>query len=218
MSITARLQKVTQGLSPLQRISLVLQALRDGRDADPELARIDDPQQKRVFNRYIALLFCCNAILGPRIHALGILCQDLEGAAERVRLLEQAAGVLEEENDLKRPRHARDWRNVRGRMGVNEFLRSLAAELRDDLLDVLALRWQELLAVELVWDELGEEFGGEDPVSPELRAKAAAASALLQALVKQMGGLRRLVEPDEATVAEARTAVDEAYRQLEPLL
>jgi hypothetical protein len=218
MSISARLQNVTQQLSPLQRVSLVLQALHDGRDADPELARIDDPQQKRVFNRYIALLFCCNAILGPRCHALSILCQDLQAAALRVRLLEQAAGVLEEENDLTRPRRVRDWRNARGQMGVNEFLRSLAAELRDDLLGVLALRWQELRAVELVWDELSEEFAGEDPVSRELRASAAEVATTLRALAREMGGTRHLAEPDEATVEEARKAVDDAFRQLEPLL
>ncbi len=219
MSITTRLQKVTQGLSPHQRISLVLQALRDGRDADPELARINDPREKKAFNRYIALLYCANVGLAPRCHGLSIVTDELARAAERVRLLEQAAGVLEEDHGLTRPRRVRDWRKTRKNMQVNEFLRSLAAEMRAELLDDLALRWQELCAVELVWDEISDQVAGEDPVAPETRAKANDMSALLQALSNELSGTRhRLEEPDAAMVAEARDTVDQAFKQLEPLL
>ena len=98
MSITTRLLEVTQGLSPLQRVSLVLQALRDGRETDPDIARIDDPQEKKAFNRYIGLLYCANVGLAPRCHGLSIVTDELERAAERVRLLEQAASVLEEDH------------------------------------------------------------------------------------------------------------------------
>ena len=66
----------------------------------PTLIRIDDPQEKKAFNRYIALLYCANVGLAPRCHGLGIVTDELERAAERVRLLEQAAGVLEEDHGL----------------------------------------------------------------------------------------------------------------------
>ncbi len=218
MSITTRLQKVTQGLSPLQRISLVLQALRDGRDADPDVVRIDDPQEKKAFNRYIALLYCANVGLAPRCHGLSIVTDELERAAERVRLLEQAAGVLEEDHGLPRPRRVRDWRKSRKNMQVNEFLRSLAREMRTELLADIALRWQELRAVELLWDEIADEVAGEDPVGPETRAKADEVAALLESLAKELGRSSCLVEPDAAMVAEARETVDQAFKQLEPLL
>ena len=99
----------------------MLQALRDGRDADPGIARIDDPQEKKAFNRYIALLYCANVGLAPRCHGLSIVSDELERAAERVRLLEQAAEVLEEGHGLTRPRRVRDWRKTRNNMEVNEF-------------------------------------------------------------------------------------------------
>ena len=217
MTVQSRLQKITQSLSPLQRITLMLEAHRDGREADPELHRISDPHQAKAFRRYIALLYISNAALGPRCDAVAIVAGDLDVAANQVRLLEQAAGVLEEEHGLKLPRRVRDWHRS-GEMEVNEFLRSLARDLRNDLVEVLALRWQELRAVELVWDELAEEFGGADPVDPQFREKVAEASGRMQALAKEMNATRRLLEPDEDVLAEARKAVDDAFARLEPLL
>ena len=103
-------------------------------------------------------------------------------------------------------------------MEVNEFLRSLAREQRRDLVEVLALRWQELRAVELAWAELATEFGGEDPVGPELREIAVDLSADLRALATELGATNRLTEPEEETTEQLRTAVDDAYARLEPLL
>jgi hypothetical protein len=217
MPLGTRLQRVTQALSPLQRITLMLEALRDGREVDPELQRISDPHQAKAFRRYIALLYTSNSALGPRCDAVAIVAGDLDVAANQVRLLEQAAGVLEQDHGLKRPRRVRDWHQS-DRIEVNEFLRSLAAELRNDLVEVLALRWQELRAVELLWDELTDEFGGADPVDPQFREKVVDAAARMKALAKEMNATRRLVEPGEAVVAEARRAVDDAFDRMEPLL
>jgi len=217
MTFTARLEKATQGLTPLQRIQLLLHANREDVPPDPNLGRIPDPVQSRVFNRYIALLYVINDTLGSRCQALRIVCQDLEGAAERIRLLDQAAGTLEAEHGLKPSRRPRDWRRP-GQMEVNEFLRSLAREQRRDLVGVLALRWQELRAVELAWAELATEFGGEDPVGPELREIAVDLSADLRALATELGATNRLTEPEEETTEQLRTAVDDAYNQLELLL
>jgi hypothetical protein len=72
--------------------------------------------------------------------------------------------------------------------------------------------------VEQVWAELAEEFGGEDPVSPELREMADRVKAQLRALAGEFGGRRRLRGPDEATLAHVRRTVDEAFELLEPLL
>jgi hypothetical protein len=217
MTMQTRLQRVTRSLSPLQRITLILQARNEGRAPDPELGRVEDPQQAKAFRRYLALLFATNSALGPRCDAVVIISADLEAAAEQVRLLTRAAGALEEEHGLKPPRRLRDWRRP-GEMQVNEFLRSLAREQREDLLSVLALRWQELRAVELVWDELAAEFGGADPVEPQFREKVAEAAGRMRALAREMDGTHRLVESDETIVMQARQAVDDAFQALEPLL
>jgi len=217
MTIANRLQKATQGLSPLQRITLILQAHHEGREPDPELSRISDPQQSKAFRRYQALVYTSNVALGPRCDAIALVAGDLDASAVQVRLLAQAAGVLEEEHGLEPPRRVRDWHKP-GEMQVNEFLRSLANEVRGDLLEVLVLRWQELRAVEVVWEELSAEFGGADPVDTQFRAKVAEASERMQALAREFNATRRLVEPNTAVVADARKAVDDAFERLEPLL
>jgi hypothetical protein len=133
-----------------------------------------------------------------------------------VRLLDQAAGLLEEQEGLERSRKPRDWRSSDS-MPVPEFLRRLALELREDLLTTVALRWREVAAIELVWDELAEEFAGEDPVSPEVRTMTEETRQQLMALAREFGK-RRLTGPDEDTLAEIRHQVDVAFGQLEPLL
>ena len=217
MTMTRRLQKATQSLSALERIQLLLGAARNGKEPDPEIARGMEPGQNRAFNRYVALLHVSGATLGPRCEALRIVSHDLEGAAERCRLLEEAAAQLESEHKLRRPRRVRDWRQTK-QIGVNEFLRSLAEEQRAELIEIVALRWTELRAVELAWQELSEEFGGEDPAAPEQRQIANELSSSLQTLARDMGGAEGLEEPNDRALAEVQTAMDDALARLEPLL
>ena len=63
MTFTARLEKATQGLTPLQRIQLLLRANREDVPPDPNLGRVPDPAQSRIFNRYVALLCVINDTL-----------------------------------------------------------------------------------------------------------------------------------------------------------
>jgi len=217
MTMQARLQKATQSLSPLQRIALILQAGREGREPDPELSRIPDPQQNKAFNRYVALLYVINRELGAVCHAISGFSEFLDCSADPVRLLEQAAGQLEEAEGVERVKKPRDWRTA-SEMQVPEFLRSLAAELRRDLLKVVAQRWSEVGAVEQVWQELAEEFAGEEPITPELRAVAEETKARLLVLAQEFGGKRLLGPPTDQALAEARRVVDAAFEQLRPLL
>jgi hypothetical protein len=126
-----------------------------------------------VFPRFVALHYTGNVALGTRCDALVLVAHDLQAMAAQVRLLTQAAGVLEEEHGLTPPRRQRNWRHA-GRIEVNEFLRSLARDVRNDLVHAIAPRWQQLKAFELLWAELASEFGGAGPVDPQFRAQAAA--------------------------------------------
>ena len=103
-------------------------------------------------------------------------------------------------------------------MPVSEFLKSLAKELRGDLRDGIALRQRELQALETVWSELAAELDGADPVHADLRRQAAETAVRLTALAKEMGGGHRLDGPDERALREVRAVVDEAFRNLGPLL
>jgi hypothetical protein len=216
VTVQARLQKLTQGLSALQRITLILQAQREGREPDPGLSRISDPQQNKAFNRYVALIYVINRELGALCHTASGFTLSLEYSADQIRLLDQAAGILESDLGIEPVKRPRDWREHN--MEVPEFLRRLALELREDLLTAVVQRWRELGALEAVWAELAEEFGGEDPVNPELHSLANETKQRLLALATEFGGRRRLREPDEETLAEIRHQVDAAFEQLGPLL
>ena len=217
MTTQARLQKITQGLSPLQRITLILQAQHEGREPDPDLSRVTDPQQSKTFNRYVALIYIINRELGALCHTLSGWTQFLDQNANQVRLLNQAAAVLETEYGIEPARQPRDWRTS-SNMEVPEFLRSLAKELRAELVNAVAQRWREVAAIELVWSDLAEEFGGEDPLNPELRLMAEESKQALRSLAQEFGGSRRLQGPDEASLAEVRRQVDDAFEKLRPLL
>jgi hypothetical protein len=158
-----------------------------------------------------------NRELGALCHTASGFTQSLESSADQVRLLEQAAGVLEEQEGIERAKRPRDWRSV-SEMSVPEFLRSLALDLRQDLLTVVGQRWSELAALEQVWGELAEEFAGEDPLSPEVRTMAEETRQRLLALAQEFGGKRRLTGPTEDHLAEVRRQVDAAFEQLRPLL
>jgi hypothetical protein len=217
MTVQNRLQKVTRGLSPLQRITLILRTQRERREPDPELSRISDPQQSKAFNRYAALVYVINRELGALCHTASGFTRALEHSGDQVRLLDQAAGLMEEQEGIERAKRPRDWRTA-DEMSIPEFLRSLVLDLREALLTEVAQRWREVGALEAVWAELAEEFGGEDPVSPEVRMLAVETRQRLLALAQELGGKRRLVDPDEDTLAEMRRQVDAAFEQLGPLL
>ena len=102
-------------------------------------------------------------------------------------------------------------------LGANR-VHSLAEEQRAELIEIVALRWTELRAVELAWQELSEEFGGEDPAAPEQRQIANELSSSLQTLARDMGGAEGLEEPNDRALAEVQTAMDDALARLEPLL
>ena len=101
MSIATRLQGATQGLSPLQRALLVLQAVRDGKEPDPELRRIDDEQERRVFNRYMGLLWVINHQLGATLSVIEYRVEIAESHAHYSELFNEAAGLVDEHEAVR---------------------------------------------------------------------------------------------------------------------
>jgi len=69
----------------------------------------------------------------------------------------------------------------------------------------------------VVWQEVGTEFDGEDPVDPTLRAKAAETRESLQALALRLGRKARLPEPDEAALDRCREMAEQALTSLQVL-
>ena len=213
MSITARLQKATQSLTPHQRAVLVLQATREGRDPDRDLWRFEDETQRRAFNRYMALFWVANQHLGSIAGITAYRVELAENAAHYFELFNEVAGLFEEEQGLKPTRGTRNWR-TKDVVTVPEFLRSLALEARDNAVQQVEHLWKETLALEAVTSDLAEEFAGEDILVPEQRQRIVETQARLKEAAKKVG-LRKL--PNEAgdeVIQVYRSAVEDSFRQL----
>ena len=213
MTMQSRLQRATHALSPLQRAVFVLQVLHDGREPDPELRRIDDPVQRRAFNRYMALLWVANHHLGSIAAITSHRVELAENAAHYWQLFNEVAGLMEEEHGLKPSKPFRNWR-ARPVVTVPGFLRSLALEARDDAVRTIEHLWKEALALESVWAELALEFDGEDIVLPENRERQDETRERLRVAAKTVG-LRRLpAEPEDDMIQACHEAVSESFRHL----
>ncbi len=128
--LSSRLDKLMGGLSPKERAILVLRAQAAGEEPGPEITRNTTENDRRVFNRYMALIYVANAELAAlcNVIAYHVGCVDFD--LYRINLLEEAAGLIEEEQGWQPQRARRDWRKAKGEITVPAFLRGLAAEIR----------------------------------------------------------------------------------------
>ncbi|MEX0800875.1 MAG: hypothetical protein WD379_06640 [Dehalococcoidia bacterium] len=89
----------------------------------------------------------------------------------------------------------------------DELVERLEAALRRNF----EQRWQELVAVEKVLDEVAAEFDGEDPLEPEVRETLVGIRAELEELFDQMAGridgFPKKEEPREEHLSDLRSAV-----------
>jgi hypothetical protein len=212
MSVAARLQKVTQNLSPLQRAVLVLQAVRDGREPDPDLRKIDDPVGRVAFNRYMAVLWIVDHQLGTVLNAVTLRLEAAEMVAYQHDLLNEAAGLVEEQEGVGPAKARRNWRDQE-EITVPSLLRGVALESRHRGVQAVSYLWQELIAIRSLWAELAREFAGEEPVSAELRSRADEAEAALRALAVRLK-VRLPVEPTVEVTDAYRALVNESFRRL----
>ena len=87
----------------------------------------------------------------------------------------------------------------------------LAEALEKGLRTAWVQRWEELLAVEIVLDEVAQEFDGEDPLEPDARRMLVEVRTELEELHgemdKRLGGLAKKDEPGEGFIKPLREAV-----------
>src|SRR5688500_17518895 len=112
-SLSSRLGKVSSVLTGRERAVLVLRALAAGEEPDPDLRIIDDPGQRRVFDRAMGYINAANSELQSITHNLIYQADWLE----RLHLLE----LLHESADLAQaatgetpdPRKVKNWRKAK---------------------------------------------------------------------------------------------------------
>jgi hypothetical protein len=214
VTMQARLHKVTQGLTPLQRAVLLLKAMQEGREPDTELRRITDEQQRKAFNRYTSLLWLTNHHIGAVVSITAYRVDLVQDARKYFDLFNEAAALLEEAEGVKRSRGYKDWLK-RPSITASEMLRSLALECRKDGIRHLVHLWQELLAADVVRDDIAAEFEGEDPLLPAYREIVEGARAELLAAADAFSARKLLPKiPSDEFVSSYQAMVNEAYRQL----
>lgn len=208
--LKTRLEHLGPALSAKQRFLLVVRATRAGTPVGPDPRHTMPPEQVTEFNRYCHLLWVADAFLGWLVRVNDGDLDVLEGELDLVTWLlgadgEQAktgsAGAFRPRQGDAKPR----WRTVR----------DFALERRSSLVDKVVQRWQELRAIEMVWDEIARTFDGEDAVSPDRRQSMTSLQARLQRLAAALPkGKRLLTGPDEAQVEQIRAEVRAVYDQL----
>ena len=216
--LDARLDRLMPTLTAKERAILVIRADKAGTPEDPEVRRSLPREQLREFNRYLGLCYVANADLGIVLHVLSIQVERFENESYRLSELSGAADLLEKEmpEEVAKEPPVRGWRR-RERITVPEFLRGVHEELRASLFRDARYRWQELRALETVWEDIAADFEGEDPVHPDLRAKLDETERRLRALIQELTPAKRtkkLPEPTEVLLAQYRGLVDRAFHQM----
>ena len=216
MSIDSRITRLLPALNARERAVLALRA-RNAGHVEPVPRGSIPAEQRHDFNRYMGLAFVAGCQFQALIQFAKGHIENLDFNLDRIELLERAASMLEEdqpEDVVARP--VRPWRQrVRQpeSITVPEFLRSLAAEIREDAYKELSFRWQELRAAELVTAEIAKTFDGEDPLQPEGRVWLEAAKVLAQQHLARLGR-KKLPEPNVAHLAHTQGLVDNGLAAL----
>jgi hypothetical protein len=165
--------------------------MKDRKDDDPQIKLTMPEFQVRTYNRLIALMNGVNHYLGPYvllIKALVDLASTRVGWLMTVNLL----AIRDEEGQS------------------TTIVVELTKALIDHLRVGIACQWQEIRAIEMLAEEIAEEFEGDDPMMPELRSVFEEAKAGLSDIAGALGrfGIETdLPEPGEDVMNRVRLLV-----------
>lgn len=195
MTSRKRINKLFPSLTASERGLLVLRSWKENTDEDEQIRLTMPNSQVSEFNRYIALMNGANQQLGAYILLLGCL---VEKASLHVGWLITVTQLI----------------LCDGRPESAKLLMPLSEALIEGLESSFRSQWQELRAVELVVGEFKEEFGGEDPLIPELRSivdKALEDLSRIHEAVTELGFEATEEEPDDELIEHVRSL---AHREL----
>ena len=229
--LDARLDRLMPTLKAKERAMLVLGSLKAGTPEGPRWRQTMPTSQYAEFNRYIGLMNACNVQIGALIMLVnqsveklelrfawftslvlwGRHAEDLEDYIDRyTKPVGKHARV-----ELLRMKREEPWRSLHVRSQGEEppLWSRLAEALQERMKAELPCHWQQLRAVEMVLDEVAEEFGGEDVLKPTLRQEIAAAkekALAVQVTLQEWTGAFELPEPDPAALKETRRLIKRA--------
>lgn len=189
-----RLDRLFPVLTPRERAVLVLRAWKEDREPEPQLLQSRRPSDAHEYNRLIGLL---QASSGELTHFAVLVHFGVKELGTRFAWFLTAV-LWGNELDVEYPR-------------AEQLCDLLAEKLRAGI----SLRSQELDALDVVLGEIAEEFDGEDPIKPSVRAIVEETRVELERLRRdakqylggsdtedrtneQVAALRRLVKDDAA--------------------
>jgi hypothetical protein len=230
VSIDARLNRLMPALTARERALLVLRSLKDKKPQNAEWRRTMPRDQALEFNRYIVLMNACNVYLPlyismveqhteqlylrfywwHTVYQFGKTAWDLaelvpvKKRALAARSVEACFPAVELPWDEKG--HPYSWITV-------------ADEMFNGLRERLVSLWQELRSIDLVLDEVAEEFDGEDPLRPIMRGVVEKTRRDLTNLheVLSVEEPLELPEPDEEEMALARIYFENGRKLMDRL-
>jgi hypothetical protein len=230
MSIDARLNRLMTALTAKERAILVLRSWQSGTPEDPTWRSTMPCEQKAQFSHYIHLMNACNihlplyiTIVGQRTEQLWLRVYWMDSLlpfgkrlwdlAKFVPVSERGAAGKAMTSSLPvvelpwdSSAHPDSW------LAVTE---DMFQRLRVWLVSL----WQELSAIDVIVDEVAQEFEGEDPLLPVMRGvmeKARRDLVLLREAFNQHESVE-LPEPDDGAMELARTYFDSGYRLMSGL-
>jgi hypothetical protein len=209
-----RLEKLSRGLTARERIRLYLQARNSGAES-PGFSKqdFDDNAQRLLYDCYMSVLYIANSELGNLLDLIQRHVEWVASESEAFELLHAAAEKLAEDEGVPL-----DWRLVRRLPGgkpvsVSVYVADLSEQVRRITAERVVIRWKEFRAVEKVWQEMAEDFDGEDPVDPHLRRTAEETRMLLTRLAEGCA-IKKLPEPERDVLDRTWELVDRTYKTL----
>lgn len=191
-----RVDDLFKGLTARERGRLALRAMKAREEDDPQIRLAMPDSQIDSYNRLVALMNGVNSSIGSFVVLLAALSNQ-----QSLRVGWYMTAYLLGLYDDK------------GR--ALAFADKIGEALRSDICESVPTLWQEIRAVEVFTIEVAEEFGGEDPMMPELRDTLDAAKASLldtAETLKAFGVKVRLTNPTAEVLESVRQL---GYQELE---
>lgn len=199
MKSNKRVDGLFQGLTAKERGILALRSMKAREEEDSQVKDSMPDDQIDAYNRLVALMNGVNCDLGPYVLLIKAFA-DVH--AVRLGWL-LTVNLLTLGTDCDR---------------TLDIAENLNVALVDALTRGVEHQWQELQAVDQMTEEVASEFGGEDPMLPELRETCEDARTSLNDTIKTLkdfGKKVRLRKPTEDLQGQVRRLV---HRELEQRL
>ena len=225
MRSDSRLNKLMPALTAKERAILILRSFREQTPEDPHWRSTMPLEQSSQINQYICLMNACNIYIPLYITMVAQHCEKLWLRVYWMQSMIQSGRQIWELGKLiPLTKRAAAQQLVAGSYPVVELpwdaeeheysWLTILENMQEGLRVWLVSLWQELRSIDVVVNEVAEEFDGEDPLVPTMRRLVENTRRDLQLLHRAFDSYDplELTEPDDEAMTLARKYFDNGYR------